>query len=298
MTFIQICRNIQELVPEVSILVIKQRVKIRYQQILKMREWEFLRKTTLVATAAEYETGTLSILSGTITATGSGTTFTSAMAGRSLIIGTTQTQPYTISSVDSITNLTLDQSFASATDSSGDSFSIKALRYTPAVNDIARIESIIYDEMPLIEKPIGYFDSIDPDRTTTGDPVYYTIVGKSAMSGTITFEIHPVPDAEYVLKIVYYRKVSDTIVDSDTLIVDAELLEAGALWDCYRIFSAKNPAYIGLARDARGDYQSSIALAIEQDLEQSSLPSRVKDVSEMGSSLLSDVFQLDHDTEW
>lgn len=295
MNFITICRNIQELVPEVSVIVIKQRVNIRYQQILKMREWEFLRSTTLVATAANYETGTLAITSGDNAVTGTGTTFTAAMVGRSLFIGATHSQPYGISVFNSATSLALSSTFAPADNASAETFSVKALRYSPSVGDIARIERITIDERPLVEKPPGFFDIIDPDRSTTGEPVYYSVVGKSRQSGTITFEIHPVPDGEYVMKVVYFKKASDLSSDTETPLIDIELLEAGALWDCYRIFAAKNPSYIGLARDARTDYFSSLQLAIEQDLEQASLPDKVKDVSDIESALLSDEFMLDHD---
>ena len=295
MDFVTLARNIQELVSEVSLIVIKQRINIRRQQIFKMREWEFLRKTVLVATADEYDTGTISISVGGTTVTGAGTTFTAAMVGRSLYVGTTHSQPYIISAFTSTTDITIETAFAPLTASSGDDYSIKALRYTPSVADIAKIDRIVYDRRKLIEKPHGYFDAIDPERTTTGVPIFYSIAKKSAQSGTITFEVHPVPNGEYVMKVVYYRKAVDLSANDDDLVIDAELIEAAVLWDCYRIFAAKNPAYIGLARDAKVDFHSSLSMAIEQDLEQASLPDKVIDASEIGDALTSDAFLLDHD---
>lgn len=295
MDYIALARLIQQKVPEVSLPLIKSYINVRQRQILQKRDWEFLNKQTLIATAAAYEDGTISITSGATAVVGVGTVFTTAMVGRSLYVGTTHAQGYIISAYTDGLNITLATGYAPVSDASGEDFSIKALRYTPAVDDIAILSRIVYDERQLIEKPLDYFDRIDPDRSDTGEPVYYAVVGKSAQSGTVTFEIFPAPAGEYVLRVVYKRKAPDLSANSDESLIDAHLLEAAVLWDCYRIFGAKNPAYIGLARDAKIDYAGALQDAIDEDLELTSLPDKVRDVSGGDSYMFSDEYSVNHD---
>ena len=75
------------------------------------------------------------------------------------------------------------------------------------------------------------------------------------------------------------------------------MLEAGALWDCYRLAFAitQNPVYVGLARDARADYERLVRDTMIEDVETTSLPDTVRDV--MAPTFIDDNYALSHDVD-
>jgi len=159
---------------------------------------------------------------------------------------------------------------------------------------VAEIASIVYQQ-ELKEKSKGYFNKIDPERESTGSPLYWSVYSKSKATGTVTFEIWPVPDVDYVLTVFYKKTVSDLSADADEPVFRPEVLEAGVLWDCYRLCfgMTQNPAFIGLARDAMTEYQGLFRQMIIEDLNTASLPTKVKDAS--GGHVWDNNFVTSHD---
>jgi len=244
--------NIRQFCPDLSIPVIRQRINIRYKQLLRAEDWEFLSDNTTVILKARYDSAdgeTVAIDQYGTNVTGTSTVFSSLESGYFFRFGT-ESQAYEVSTINSDTSLTLATSYGGTTQTAS-SFSYFKSIYSPPVGDVAEIVDIVYQQ-PLREVTLSYLDSIDPERSTTGSPRYYRIVDKTKSSGVVRFEIWPIPDQDYVVRVFYKKLVSELTSNNDEPVFDPEVLEAGALWDCYRIeFTlTKNPAYIGLARDA------------------------------------------------
>ena len=225
MNFRLMALNIREFVPDLSMPVIKQRINVRYKQILAAEKWGFLNASTGV---------TLS-------------------TGTSLCI--------------------------------------------PAA-DCTEVIAVTTDAV-VTEQPLEYINRLDPERTSTGSPRHWTVFSKSsAVDGVVTLEIWPLADQDYWLGFRYVKTVSDMAQDTDTPLFRPEVLEAGALWDCYRLAFAitKNTAYIGLARDAKQDFESEVRRMVLEDIQTTSMPRTVKDV--MGVLDFDDNFRANHDVEW
>jgi len=291
--------NIREFCPVLSLPVIKQRINVRYKQILNMTDWEFLKDSAVVRLYPVYSpastVATVAINQGGVTITGTGTTMDSAHVGYYFRFNS-EAQPYIIRNVENATSFSVENAYAGTTQTVATYDLFKTI-YSPVVGDVGRIMSVVY-ENSLPEKSLTYLNSIDPERTSTGQPECWCNRTKStSVDGIASIEIWPVPDSPYALTINYIKTVSDLSADTDAPLFRPEVLEAGALWDCYRLAFAvtQNPAYIGLARDAKTDFEGEIRRMTIEDLRTSSLPTSVRDSSTgMG---FNDNYQTSHDTE-
>jgi len=277
-----------------SMPVVKQRINIRYKQILGAEDWEFLKDRTTVKLEGDYANSTdhVALTHDSAAVVGTSTTFTNFAVG-DFIRFESESQPYEISVITDATNLTLLTTYGGATDTEAD-YTIFRSYYTPTVADVGEIVSLVYQSR-LTEASENYLNSLDPERTSTGSPTHYRITSKSKGDGLVTFEVWPIPDQDYVLTVHYKKYVADLSADTDEPVFRPELVEAGALWDCYRLAFAitQNPAFIGLARDAKVDYANLLRDAIIEDLGTTSMPTRVRDV--MGAISWNDEFRLSHD---
>jgi hypothetical protein len=281
-----------------SMPVVKQRINIRYKQILGAEDWEFLKDRTTVKLEGQYSNtttvDTVAVTHDSTAVVGTGTTFTKFTVG-DFIRFDGESQPYEISVITSATSLTLLTAYGGATDLVSD-YDVFRLYYSPSVADVGEIVSIIYQGR-LKEVSENYLNAIDPERSSTGAPTHYRVVSKTKGDGIVTFEPWPIPDQDYVVTIHYKKRVADLSADTDEPVFRPELIEAGALWDCYRLVFTitQNPAFIGMARDAKMDYANLLRDAIIEDIGTTSMPRRVKDVS--GGPSYNDEFMLNHDTE-
>jgi len=299
MNFRKMYLNIKEFCPKLSIPVIKERINIRYQQILAAEDWEFLYDTTTVRLVAIHESldgETVQVAQGDTAVTGTGTTFTSAHEGYYIRFGS-DSQPYVVSSVTDTTHLVLETAYGDDSDSSM-SYSLYPRSYSPSVGDVGEILSIAYNSK-LGEVSEGFLYRLDPERDSTGEPTYYRIFSKSkADQGTVSFEVWPIPDEDYVVTVSYKRTVSALSEDTDEPVFRPELLEAGALWDCYRMcFNlTQNPAFMGMARDSRNEYDRLMRDMLLEDLRTASIPQRIRSF-ESDSPIWNNEYYIDHDTE-
>lgn len=131
-------------------------------------------------TADDYSTATISLTNGSVTVTGSGTTFTSAMTGRWLI-PTTDGYAYRIASYSSATSIALDNYFQGTT-ISGDTY---------VIGESPEIPPDMHEFIPyrVAER---YFSGVRKDKDTavfwsnmfwTGDPYNTSRDMKSAQGG-------------------------------------------------------------------------------------------------------------------
>uniref|UniRef100_A0A6M3IFK9 Putative tail protein n=1 Tax=viral metagenome TaxID=1070528 RepID=A0A6M3IFK9_9ZZZZ len=286
--------NIREFCPFLSIPVIKQRINVRYKQIIGAEDWEFLRDSTtvkLIGVHTSTSSETVTVTEDSTAVLGVGTTFTTDCAAGDYFLVGTEDQPYVVSSVTDNLNLVLEQVYGGAT-TAGASFSYYRLIYSPTIANVGQITSIVY-QGPLYEVSEGWINA--RGRTSTGSPSHYSVFSKTKGDGIVSFEIWPIPDADYVVTVFYRKYVVDLTTDTDEPVFRPELIEAGALWDCYRLSFAttQNPAFIGLARDAKMDYVGLLRDALIEDVHTSSVPTRVRDVS--GDYMYDNNFLTKHD---
>jgi len=290
--------NIREFCPLLSIPVIKQRINVRYKQILAAEKWSFLFDSTVVRlyaqhtsvtgeTVAVYQTGT--------SVEGTGTTFASGHVGWYMRFGD-DPQEYIISTIVDATGLTIESDYANA-DTTQSAYTLSKRVHSPAVGNVNEIIDVVY-KTRLVERSQEFLNNLDPERTSTGEPVYWSNVSKTtAVEGIVSFEVWPVPSSDYAVTVYYRKTISDLTEDTDSPVFRTEILEAGTLFDCYRLSYAvtQNPAFIGLARDAKTDYEVELRRMILEDMDTQSLPRRVKNV--FGVSSFDDNFTLDHDVD-
>lgn len=295
MNFRLMVLNIKQFCPQLSVPVIKQRVNIRYQQVLGYEDWEFLKDSTnikIIGQSSNSSSQSCSVTEDSTTVTGSGTSWSSAMDGWLFRVGTDE-QPYVISSVNSTTSITLETAYGGTTDTDAD-FAYWPRYYSPSVGDVGEVLSVVH-QVELEEKSQAWLNTLDPERKSTGSPLYWSVFSKDDALGAVNLEIYPPADEDYVVTVNYKKLTSDLSDDSDEPVFRAELLEAGALWDCYRLVYGvtQNPAYIGLARDAQNEFQMLLRQMVIEDLSTASLPRKVR---QTGDRLwFDDNFYVDHD---
>jgi len=299
MNFRTLALNIRQFCPQLSIPVIKQRINIRYRQILAAEKWEFLNESTVVRLRKIYApastVATIAVNPAQVTVTGTGTTMATENVGWNFRVNS-EPQPYVIASVNSATEFLLEANYAGTTVTAG-TFELFKSVYSPVVGDVAEITSIVYQD-ELDEISLSELNRLDPERSSTGEPQKWCNISKTTAAGGIaSFEIWPVSDDDYAVTVNYKKKISDLSLDTDAPVFRPELLEAGALWDCYRQLysSTQNPAFVGLARDARADYHALLRDMILEDLQTASLPSKVR--VETQYRTVDDNFRLSHDVD-
>jgi hypothetical protein len=295
MNFKLMSLNIKQFCPGLSVPVIKQRINVRYKQILEQEDWVFLNDSevvTLAALVGNSSTESCTVTFGSTTVTGSGTAWASGMVGKMFRVGD-DAQFYRVGAYVSGTEITLEKSYAQDS-ASGEDFEYWDEAYSPSGSDISKITGITY-QSKLVEKSRDYLQRLDPERTSTGSPVYYSVVDRASQGGVTSFDIWPVPDENYGVRVSYKKTVEMLSAGTDEPVFDSALLESASLWDCYRLSFGltQNPAFMGLARDAMVEYQRVLRETIIQDLESSSLPGKVLDVSGYDSVLYSNEFILD-----
>ena len=290
--------NISQFVPDLSTIVIKQRVNYRYQQILKIRDWEYLNDNTTTSTSWPIYTGSSCKVgygkTAVLSRDQSGCSFRAHHAGWWIRFGS-EAQTYEVGSVSGTSRLILSTPYTgTSTGLSGSSFTLFKAIYTSSVS-ISDIRSMVY-KSEIRQKSLVELNRLDPEHSDTGEPYYFSIIEQNRYQGRLKWRFYPITDSTpYTIKIYFQKLVSDLSADSDVPLCSPELLETWALYDCYKIATIKNPVYLQLMRVQSEDLRSHLHEEIENDLRTASLPSKVHDT--MSSLVLNDDFNLDHDTE-
>jgi len=287
LTFANLKSAIQKFVPELMSADIGTFINIRYQQLLKNWQWSFLKGYKNLALVAPYGTGTVSVTNGSTTVTGSGTSWTSGMAGRHFRLSNA-IPFYKIASVTDATHLELFSAYGS-NDAAGQAYTIFQHIYSLA-SDCREIIKIVYD-FPMQEKSVEWIERNDPDRSLNGKPLYWTDRGLDS-SNYRQIEVYPMPDDNYVIRYSYWKIITDLSANADTPLIRDDLLIEASLIDCYRIAVNKNPNYVSLIATAAASCQKLWVDAVEEDMRKSSAEMEVRDYGEEGR--LGDDFFVDH----
>jgi hypothetical protein len=166
----------------------------------------------------------------------------------------------------------------------------------------------VYDvtyQTSLPKKSQAYFNSIDPSRLETGQPLYWADAGFDIDGGTMLsqIEIYPIPDQQYPLRIygkIYVDAVLPTVSTPSQLYLPEDLIESHALRQCFRVKDSLDPKGGWMERYKIEDvhYKELLADAIFEDFSRANAPDAVKDTQ--GTSLTypaSDTFAASHDVD-
>lgn len=141
-----------------------------------MADLPYLMSDSFITTVAPYETGTVTATNNSKTITGSGTTFTSAMVGRKIRIGS-ENSYYRIAAFVSTTEITLEVVYQGTT-GSANTYSIFKDEYRlPADLDVYKVLRQIENSLALVGLENSAFDIYQPTPQNEGSPNFEILAG-------------------------------------------------------------------------------------------------------------------------
>jgi hypothetical protein len=208
--------QLQTSAPGVSLDLIDEFLNGRYEQVLATTDWVGLRTHATIQTLAAYESAadTVDATVGSATVTGTGTAWTSALAGRRFYIPG-DTVFYTIAAVGGVGALTLERPYEGiGTDPAGTVYSARG--YVVMQNVYAlptECVSVVAALNPVTGQPLAVFSKDQLDRSVgqrprLGDPSCYALYDDSPETASpVVHQIEFAPAPKYARGIsVEYSK--------------------------------------------------------------------------------------------
>lgn len=184
-TFAQLWQKLLLYAPGLPPALAQTFIRNSYNRIVAMHYWSELFEDWEKVIATEYSTGTVAVTNGSASITGSGTTWTSAMTGRQIIIDDAGGQPYYTFTYVGATSGTLDRAYEGATDSSS-TYSIGEY-YVEFPSDLAVLDDVRdIDNNWRLRRQFhqqNYLDLVDAKRENEGSPVLYVAAPPRVSSG-------------------------------------------------------------------------------------------------------------------
>lgn len=273
MSFRTMKLELQTYVPELNAIQCGVRLNRSYEHLLDAHPWSFLSVEGLVKLVAPVTAGTVTVINGNASVTGAATAWTSALIGRYIRISSNFAF-YKISNV--VGQVITLESVYGETGAAGQAYTIFQHIYTKPT-DCKHIRGLRYDyNMPPMPKMS--LDTLDPERFSTGQPVYWDDPDDTH------FEVWPVPDQNYTLRMWYRKSVADLSADTDTSLIPERLVLAHAKIAAYQQLAATEQGaarYLPLWQAATQDKgpESFVSLwtsALEEDSHKLNLPTTVR----------------------
>jgi hypothetical protein len=268
MSFRTLKLELQSFVPELNAVQVGLRINRAMQHLLDAHPWSFLKQEAFIHTVSPYTVGTIAISNGSTTVTGTSTVWTTAMQGR-FIRFSTLIPISVISTVDAaLQTLTLTDTYSGA-DLTTSGYTIFQ-RYYSKPTLCRDIISVRYDAS-LPEKTQEYLNTLDPNRESTGQPVYWSNVDND------TLELWPPPDDLYMVTVRYNKLVPDLSAESDTTLIPERLILSYARMASYMQLAAAQGGerYGQLYQLAKDEYTTIWQSAVEEDMRKMTLPRQV-----------------------
>lgn len=262
-------RILEEVGERINVLTVRSLLERSYRDVFNEFGWSFAKTDGEFWTVPPTSSGTVSVVNGSATVTGSGTAFTSAYSGGILHIGRHACR---VLSVAGPTQLTLQTPYGGETEADIP-YTLAQPRYTIPVH---RLFSIVADA-PLEEVPLTSIDVIDPDRRAIGIPRAFAYA-RVERDGGCMIELHPVPSAAVHVAFVGVGLGSLSLANPDQLIDDILVgpVFSLTLARAYRAIAARKPAeatvWIALAQTTFEEYLRSLQNIQMVDLSAYGLP--------------------------
>lgn len=177
------------------------------------RVWSWAFAENQIEIPDAYQTGTITLTQGSATVTGLDTVWTSSLENLQLKV---LNNMYTISTVTSNTELTIDRQWARTTTSGNPYTIVKALYTVPS--DFRGWYTVID---PTNNWRIWYnftardIDRYDPARTSTGNPAVVASSTYDAVTGLPRFEVWPHQLTAKAFRFLYYKVHADISRNQD-----------------------------------------------------------------------------------
>ena len=262
-------------------------------EILETWQWSRRKTWTLINTTAPV-TLDIGVTQDSPTVTGAG--FTAAMGGRLIRIGSSPSF-YQIKAVTPGVDCTLGDGEGTTVnypEASLASTTARIWQHIYSVASNAELVTGVYHNVALREIDPWFFDHLDPERITEGDPPEAWGHFGRASGDVLQIVLFPLPSAARTLRVTYL-KVATLATDSDTPMYRPDLLkfktaEHGA---ARLLGQTGDEAWARLADLFHKRFEDALKSAKEDDLAKSSSPTRISPV--VPGVLQSDEFALSHD---
>ena len=303
--------NLSSMINRVQVLVgrhalattddVRGLINSRHSSLLESYDWHRKRQDIIITTAADKNTGTATVTSGSSTVVGSGTAWATSDEGRCITLGD-KNSFYQIKSVASATSLTLGDLFGNTVtyaglDATAQGFIIWTKRY-PLGAGIEQIVSVRY-QSKLLETSTAYIDSVDPARRGSGIPTAFAR-GERIMTGTndiATVEFFPRPPAVPIAINVAVLLGHVDLHPSDNPIVPSGPLEWAAAVDVAYMLHARTAdtkgRWLTLADKWNTEFEKALERELRFDASKFGVIQQVADVYHGGN--LGDDFLASHD---
>lgn len=207
---------------------LKAWINQRYLYICGLESWVWLIKNSIIQTTTEITTGTVTATLGSTTIT-----FTNAPAvsvTNWFIQFSDSDDWYEISAHTAAqTGATLANAYLGTT-SSTLTYKLRKVHYT-LPSDTGKILDLRQTRQDIKLKyiPVRQLDRFIPDRTSTGNPKYYSVVGVDS-SGLYRVEFYPVPNVAMNINTRYYKVVTALSADADVPLIPTAFQDV-LVWD-------------------------------------------------------------------
>lgn len=195
----------------------KEWINNRYRVLCGKRSWNWLIKDSVIQTVTQITTGTVNVTNNSTSFTFSSAPSVS-VANWFIQFGDTENWYEISSHTASQTAAALSNTFIGTTNTAA-TYKLRKVYYllpsdTGKVLDMRETVS----DRKITYVPIRQLDRYVPDRTQTGDPDFYSIVGMNS-SKLFRVEFHPVPSQALNVSVRYYQVASEMSLDADTPLI-------------------------------------------------------------------------------
>ena len=168
-TYAMLWRAVRLYSPVLPATLAQNFIRSRFRDLRRKRLWSWRIGFSQFTTPNNYSVGTATVVFGSNTVTGSGTTWTTAMLGRQFRIGTVA-PIYTVVAINSTTSLVIDQPFGglSATNVGYQIFQAYITPTPTDFQDFISVKDTIMNWQLNLHTPQTYIDAVDAQRANTG----------------------------------------------------------------------------------------------------------------------------------
>lgn len=207
-TFNDIWRELRFYAPDAPVQLIQSLTKDAFQEIRDSKLWSWAVAEDQFTTIAEVNDGTIAVVNGDETVTGTGTNFVSALEGEQIKI---KTRIYTVATVTNATSLELDRVWAEE-DQSGLGYSIFTA-YVTVPQEFYGFVSVIDPTVPVrlfTNFDVSQLDFFDPRRQVTGNPQLLADLRWSPDTDSAPmYELWPHQKIQRGFRLLYWRLSAD-----------------------------------------------------------------------------------------
>lgn len=282
MAFVDLWNELIGHVPSLNPFLAQRFINRAWRDIRQTKSWSFQIAEGFLIVPLSITAGTVSVTQYSTTVTPNAAAITALnSAGSHPLLGERQfrlsagSRIYNISSYDGAV-ITLNEEYQEAS-GSNQSYEIFRCFFKPPTSDFIRFISIrdlttnYHIRLNYTQEEINY---LDPQRSTTGDPLYCAAYRSDSSSGPL-FELWPTPSSARSYQVLYQKRGQDLASPSDALpsVIPDSLVLDRALYYAFR-WAEQNKGvhkellatdWRYLSMDVNKNYSEQLTRAIRED---------------------------------